>query len=77
MSMVPCPNGGKCGSRNHRPNSVTYRKFLEGSTRGQDKGAARNLTLPHETKRGVMGEGIKTSSRKLRSALYIVQLTLL
>lgn len=58
-NYVDCPNGGKCGSRNHRPNSVAYRKCLEGSTRGQDKGAARNLTLPHETKRegGVMDGG--------------------
>ena len=68
MAMIPCPNGGKCGSRNHRPNSVAYRKCLEGSTRGQDKGAARNLTLPHETKRGVMDGGyqnlVKEAKRK-------------
>ena len=68
MAMIPCPNGGKCGSRNHRPNSVAYRKCLEGSTRGQNKGTARNLTIPHETKRGVMDGGyqnlVKEAKRK-------------
>ena len=71
MNMVPCPNGGKCGSRNHRPNSVAYRKCLDGSTRGQDKGAARNLTLPHETKRGVMDGGYQNLVKEAKKrAVY-------
>ena len=71
MQLVPCPDGGKCGSRNHRPNSVAYRKCLEGSTRGQDKGAARNLTLPHETKRGVMEGGYQNLVKEAKKrAVY-------
>lgn len=71
MAMIPCPNVGKCGSRNHRPNSVAYRKCLEGSTRGQDKGAARNLTLPHESKRGVMDGGYQNLVKEAKKrAVY-------
>ena len=71
MAMIPCPNGGKCGSRNHRPNSVAYRKCLEGSTRDQDKVAARNLTLPHETKRGVMEGGYQNLVKEAKKrAVY-------
>lgn len=55
MNMIPCPNGGKCGSRNHRPNSAAYRKCLEGSTRDSSKGAgAANLALPGEVKSGLL-----------------------
>lgn len=25
MQLVPCPDGGKCGSKNHRPNGHRYR----------------------------------------------------
>lgn len=71
MQLVPCPDGGKCGSRNHRPNSVAYSKCLEGSMRGQDKGAARNLTLPHETKRGVMEGGYQNLVKEAKKrAVY-------
>lgn len=71
MAMIPCPNGGKCGSRNHRPNSVAYRKCLEGSTRGQDKGTARNLTITHETNRGVMDGGYQNLVKEAKKrAVY-------
>ena len=32
MSMVPCPNGGKCGSRNHRVGSAAYDWCVQNST---------------------------------------------
>lgn len=55
MQLVPCPNGGKCGSRNHRPDSAAYRKCLESSTRDSSKGAgAANLALPGYVKSGLL-----------------------
>lgn len=32
VSMVPCPNGGRCGSRNHRIGSAAYDRCVQGST---------------------------------------------
>ena len=28
MQLVPCPDGGKCGSKNHRPNGHRYKWCL-------------------------------------------------
>lgn len=72
MAMIPCPNGGKCGSRNHRPNSVAYRKCaLKVQRADKDKGAARNLTLPHESKIGVMDGGYQNLVKEAKKrAVY-------
>lgn len=32
MAMIPCPNGGKCGSRNHRVGSAAYDRCVQDST---------------------------------------------
>lgn len=58
MSLVHCPNGGKCGSNKHRPNSIAYRNCLESSTRSSDKGAGgANLALPGKAKSGLLSGG--------------------
>ena len=31
-NLVPCPNGSKCGSANHRPNSAAYQVCLQRAT---------------------------------------------
>lgn len=44
MSMVPCPNNGKCGSRNHRVGSAAYKRCVQGSTGDARKSPFMHLT---------------------------------
>ena len=39
MNMVPCPNGGKCGSKRHRVGSLAYKQCVEMKAAGTRKPA--------------------------------------
>ena len=45
MSMVPCPNGGRCGSRKHRLGTKAYQQCFEQSTSGGGQ-AKSDMTVP-------------------------------
>lgn len=45
MNMVPCPNGGRCGSRKHRVGTKAYQQCFEQSTYGGGQ-AKSDMTVP-------------------------------
>lgn len=43
MNMVPCPNGGRCGSKRHRVGSLAYKQCVEMKAAGTRKSAVTSV----------------------------------
>lgn len=52
MQLVPCPDGGKCGSKNHRPNGHRYKWCLHMAQRRQSS---------RDTKARILAQGGTTT----------------
>lgn len=67
MAMIPCPNGGKCGSRNHVVGSEAYGRCVQIATGDSYKSPFVRLTKIALVRGGSLASGMK---RRISSARF-------